>query len=66
VDRFKNVLFDFTEVEIIGQAFADEVFRVFANEHPQIEILPIRANPAVLQMIQKAKSGVSQDQGQLF
>lgn len=66
VDRFKTVLFDFTEVEIIGQAFADEVFRVFANEHPQIEILPIRANPAVLQMIQKAKSGVSQDQGQLF
>jgi hypothetical protein len=30
VERFKTVIFDFTEVESIGQAFADEVFRVFA------------------------------------
>jgi putative ubiquitin-RnfH superfamily antitoxin RatB of RatAB toxin-antitoxin module len=66
VDRFKTVLFDFTEVEIIGQAFADEVFRVFANEHPQIEILPIHANAEVTKMIKKITSGISQEQGQLF
>lgn len=66
VDRFKTVLFDFTEVEAIGQAFADEVFRVFANEHPQIEIIAIKGNIDVMQMIKKAKSGVTQNQGQLF
>jgi len=66
VDRFKTVLFDFTEVEIIGQAFADEVFRVFANEHPQIEILPINANDDVKQMIKRVTSDALQNQGNLF
>lgn len=59
VDRFKTVLFDFTEVETIGQAFADEVFRVFVNAHPNIEIYPIRANEDVMQMINRAKAGGS-------
>jgi anti-sigma regulatory factor (Ser/Thr protein kinase) len=66
VDRFKTVLFDFTEVEIIGQAFADEVFRVFANEHPHITILPVNANDDVQQMINKVTPDIAQGQGQLF
>jgi len=66
VDRFKTVFFDFSEVETIGQAFADEVFRVFVNAHPHIEIIPIRANADVTQMIQRAKSINSEEQGQLF
>jgi len=66
IDRFKTVLLDFSEVETIGQAFADEVFRVFVNAHPNIEIIPIRANDDVLQMINRAKIGYSQDQGKLF
>lgn len=55
VDRFKIVLFDFTEVESIGQAFADEVFRVFSNLHPDTNIIPINANDTVMQMIKRAK-----------
>jgi len=66
IDRFKTVLFDFTEVETIGQAFADEVFRVFANEHPQIAIIPIHANADVMQTVKKAQSGVEENQGLLF
>ncbi len=66
MDRFKTVLFDFAEVETIGQAFADEVFRVFANECPQVVILPINANADVTQVIKKATSGTQQGQGQLF
>jgi anti-sigma regulatory factor (Ser/Thr protein kinase) len=54
VDRFKTVLFDFSEVEIIGQAFADEVFRVFAVGHPNIEIIPINANDDVTRIIQRS------------
>lgn len=56
IDRFKIVLFDFHEVESIGQAFADEVFRVFAKQHPHIEIIPINANDTVMQMVQRAWS----------
>ena len=56
VDRFKIVLFDFTEVESIGQAFADEVFRVFINFHPHTNIIPINANETVMQMIKRATS----------
>lgn len=63
IDRFKTVLFDFTEVETIGQAFTDEVFRVFVNEHPQIAIIPINANADVMQMVKKAQSGIEENQG---
>lgn len=56
VERFKTVMFDFTEVESIGQAFADEVFRIFASRHPEVELMAIKANSAVNRMIQRAKS----------
>jgi anti-sigma regulatory factor (Ser/Thr protein kinase) len=56
VDRFKIVLFDLAEVESIGQAFADEVFRVFSNLHPDTNIIPINANDTVMQMIKRAKT----------
>ncbi|MGH8568270.1 MAG: STAS-like domain-containing protein, partial [Gammaproteobacteria bacterium] len=56
VERFKTVIFDFTEVESIGQAFADEVFRVFASRHPELELMAIKANSSVKRMIQRAKS----------
>lgn len=44
VELFKVVLFGFREVDSIGQAFADEIFRVFAKAHPEIELLPVYAN----------------------
>ncbi len=56
VDKFKTVIFDFSDVESIGQAFADEVFRVFANRHPEIELIPLNTNKAVSQMINRALS----------
>jgi anti-sigma regulatory factor (Ser/Thr protein kinase) len=39
-DRFKTVILDFNEIEEIGQAFADELFRVYANSHPDVELIP--------------------------
>jgi anti-sigma regulatory factor (Ser/Thr protein kinase) len=56
VDLFKKVVFDFQEVASIGQAFADEVFRVFASAHPDIELLSINANSAVKRMIAHVKA----------
>lgn len=57
VDQFRHVVLDFREVESIGQAFADEVFRVFANEHPEIELVAINANATVKRMIAHVKAG---------
>ena len=39
-DRFKKVVLNFAEVQEIGQAFADEIFRVYALEHPDVELIP--------------------------
>jgi len=59
VELFKVVMFDFTGVDIIGQAFADEIFRVFSQRHPEIELFPIKANSEVKRTIERAKSGAA-------
>ncbi len=59
VELFKVVVFNFAEVPAIGQAFADEIFRVFAQKHPQIQLMATHANSEVKRMIARAKSGIS-------
>jgi anti-sigma regulatory factor (Ser/Thr protein kinase) len=54
IDQFSQVLLDFSDVEEIGQAFADEIFRVFAQEHPDIKLLPVHANKNIMGMYQAA------------
>ena len=53
-ERFRHVVLDFEGVAEIGQAFADELFRVFAAEHPDVRLVPINAAPAVAQMVSRA------------
>lgn len=60
VDQFRCVMLDFTGVTTIGPAFADEIFRVFAREHSNVEIVPIHAVAEVQQMIRRAE--VARDQ----
>lgn len=55
VELFQAVVFDFKDVPTIWQAFADEIFRVFALEHPDIELIPINANSEVKRMIARAQ-----------
>jgi hypothetical protein len=55
VELFKVVIFDFKDVPTIGQAFADEIFRVFALKHPEIQLVPIHANSDVKRMIARTK-----------
>jgi len=38
LEKFKVIVFDFDKVPTVGQAFADEVFRVFHNKYPQIKL----------------------------
>lgn len=53
-EKFKTVVLDFAGVEEIGQGFADEIFRVFANAHPNVELIPIHVVDAVQHMISRA------------
>lgn len=52
----RSLLFDFSGVAIIGPAFADEIFRVFANEHPETTLAVVDAAPEVLRMIQRIQA----------
>lgn len=58
LDRFRHIVLDFKNVKAVGQAFVDEVFRVFKNEHPSIKITYVHASPDVEFMI---KRGVASD-----
>lgn len=58
LEKFKKVTLDFQGVDTVGQAFADEVFRVFKMVHPEVEIEYINAKPAVRFMIDLAKKGI--------
>jgi anti-sigma regulatory factor (Ser/Thr protein kinase) len=62
-ERFKRVELDFAGVSDIGQAFADEMFRVFAAAHPAIKITPVNAEPAVAQMIRRAMAAGAAQNG---
>ncbi len=56
LDKFKIIIMDYDKVPMIGQAFADEVYRVFQNKHPKIQIRDENANEAVTFMIERAKT----------
>jgi anti-sigma regulatory factor (Ser/Thr protein kinase) len=56
LDKFKSVVFDFDKVPLVGQAFADEIFRVFHAKHPDIQLQEINMNEGVTFMIERAKN----------
>ena len=47
---------DFSGVEVAGQGFCDEVFRVFARAHPQVTLEPVGMDPAVAFMVDRARA----------
>jgi STAS-like domain of unknown function (DUF4325) len=55
-DRFKVVVLDFEGVASVGQAFADEVFRVFRAKHPLVDLQTKNVSSAVRRMISRAES----------
>ena len=54
LELFKEVILDFKHVEYIGQAFADEIFRVFTNMNPNTSIAAQNTNADVQNMINRA------------
>lgn len=49
--QFKTVILDFEGVVHVGQAFVDEVFRVFATAHPHVRLRTTGMTPEVAQMV---------------
>lgn len=60
VEKFKTVLLDFDGVGSIGQAFADEVFRIFLRRNPQTTLIPINQNSDIDRMIKTAQAYIDE------
>lgn len=56
LNKFEKITLDFKNIETIGQAFADEIYRVWHNRHPEIKIKTINTNENVQFMINRARS----------
>jgi anti-sigma regulatory factor (Ser/Thr protein kinase)/biotin operon repressor len=59
IDQFRTVMLDFQDVPSIGQAFADEIFRVFRKAHPEVELHVVNANDDVQSMITHVNAAIS-------
>jgi anti-sigma regulatory factor (Ser/Thr protein kinase) len=55
LEKFKTITLDFKDVKLLGQGFADEIFRVWKSNHPNISIRAINADENVEFMINRAK-----------
>jgi anti-sigma regulatory factor (Ser/Thr protein kinase) len=51
LDKFSEIVLDFKGVKSIGQGFADEIFRVFAENHPRIRLRTENVSTALIPMI---------------
>ena len=51
LEKFKVVMLDFEGIDEIGRAFADETFRVFANAHPGMKLIPINITDSIKKLI---------------
>lgn len=59
LDKFREVVLDFKDVRSVGQGFADEVFRVFATAHPEIQISAQNQSAAVDALLRHAGASAS-------
>jgi anti-sigma regulatory factor (Ser/Thr protein kinase) len=51
LDKFSEIVLDLKGVRSIGQGFVDEIFRVFAGDHPHIKLKTENVSPTLMPMI---------------
>ena len=56
LEKFKVIMLDFEKVPVVGQAFADEIYRVFKNRHPDIVVQEENMSEGVRFMVERAKN----------
>lgn len=54
LDKFKVVVMDYDKVPMVGQAFADEIYRVFKIKNPKIDIQNTNMNESVKFMVERS------------
>jgi anti-sigma regulatory factor (Ser/Thr protein kinase) len=55
LETFREIVVDFQGVDGIGQGFADEVFRVWALQHPDIRLVPTNMVDEVRFFVERAE-----------
>lgn len=56
LEKFSIIVMDYKDVPTVGQAFADEVYRVFQNRHPDIVLVDENMNEGVNFMVERARN----------
>lgn len=56
LERFREVVLDFSGVLEVGPAFTDEIFRVFSKQHPRTHLMTVNANEQVTRMVHRAEA----------
>ena len=51
LEKFKEIILDFQNTKIIGQGFADEIFRVFHDRYPKIKLKLKNANKEIVRLV---------------
>lgn len=54
---FKRAEISFDGVADVGHGFADELFRVFARAHKEVELLPTHMTPRIAALVKSAQNG---------
>ena len=57
LEKFREVVVDFEGVGLVGQGFADEVFRVWAHRHPEVALIPTGMSEPIAFMVERAIHG---------
>lgn len=55
LEKFRKIILDFGRVPNVGQAFVDEIFRVFQSRHLDISIEPINMSETVSFMVKRVE-----------
>ena len=50
LDKFEEAIVDFDDISWMGQGFAHQLFVVYKNSHPNINLIPINMNESVTNM----------------
>jgi hypothetical protein len=55
LERFREVVLDFEGVDLVGQGFADQVFRIWARQHPEVRLIPVAMSEPVAFMVERSR-----------
>lgn len=54
--QFKRAVLDFDGLTDMGHGFADELWRVFARQHPGLELVPTNMSPHIAALVASARA----------